>query len=54
MLRRPSFPSIRNPWAPSADLSFSKRFNITDRYNAQFRFETFNVTNTAIPECRER
>jgi hypothetical protein len=39
---------IRNPWAPSADLSFSKRFNITDRYNAQFRFETFNVTNTAI------
>lgn len=40
--------SIRNPWAPSADLSLSKRFNVTERYNGQFRFETFNVTNTAI------
>jgi len=39
---------IRNPNAPLADLSFSKRFNITERYNAQFRFETFNVTNTAV------
>jgi hypothetical protein len=39
---------IRNPNAPTADLSLSKRFNITDRYNAQFRFETFNVTNTAV------
>ena len=39
---------IRNPNAPSADLSVSKRFNITERYNAQFRFETFNVTNTAV------
>ncbi len=39
---------IRNPNAPLADLSFAKSFNITERYNAQFRFETFNVTNTAI------
>lgn len=39
---------IRNPNAPLADLSLSKRFNITERYNAQFRFEAFNVTNTAI------
>jgi hypothetical protein len=40
--------SIRNPNAPLADISFAKRFNLTDRMNAQFRFEAFNATNTAI------
>jgi hypothetical protein len=39
---------VRSPIAPNADLSASKKFNITDRVAAQFRFETFNVTNTAI------
>jgi hypothetical protein len=39
---------IRNPNAPTADLSLSKRLNFTDRYNAQIRLEAFNVTNTAV------
>jgi len=28
------------------DLGLFKRFNITERVNAQFRFEAFNFTNT--------
>jgi hypothetical protein len=39
---------IRNPNAPNADLSLSKRFNVTERWNGQFRLEAFNVTNTAV------
>jgi hypothetical protein len=40
---------IRNPNAPIGSLSASKRFNFTDRINAQFRFEAFNFTNTYVP-----
>lgn len=41
-------PFVRNPWAKQWDMSLNKRFNITERYNAQFRFEAFNVFNTPI------
>ena len=40
---------IRNPNAPIGNLSASKRFKFTDSLNAQFRFETFNFTNTYVP-----
>lgn len=40
---------IRNPNAPLGNISASKRFNFTDRVNAQFRFEAFNFTNTYVP-----
>ena len=40
---------IRNPNAPQGNLSASKRFNFSDRINAQFRFEAFNFTNTYVP-----
>ena len=41
-------PNIRNPWAPSWDMSIVKRFAIYERINADFRFEAFNVFNTPI------
>jgi len=41
-------PFIRNPWAKQWDMSLNKRFNITERYNAQFRLEAFDVFNTPI------
>lgn len=40
--------SIRNPNAPIGNASVSKRVNITENINAQFRFEAFNYTNTAV------
>jgi len=41
-------PNVRNPWAPSFDMSLVKRFNIRENINADFRFEAFNVFNTVI------
>jgi hypothetical protein len=41
-------PDIRNPWAPSFDMSMVKRFHIVERVSADFRFEAFNVFNTVI------
>ena len=41
-------PNIRNPWAPSFDMSLVKRFHIVERLSADFRFEAFNVFNTVI------
>ena len=40
---------IRNPNAPLGNASISKRLNITESINAQFRFEAFNFTNTYVP-----
>lgn len=39
---------IRNPWAPQFDMSINKRFGFTERINAEFRVEAFNVFNTPI------
>jgi hypothetical protein len=41
-------PVLRNPWRAQWDMSLNKRFNFTERINAQFRFEAFNVFNTPI------
>jgi len=41
-------PNVRNPWAPSFDMSLVKRFNIRENINADFRFEAFSVFNTVI------
>jgi hypothetical protein len=41
-------PNIRNPWAKQWDMSLVKRFSITERMNAEFRAEGFNVFNTVI------
>jgi hypothetical protein len=40
--------NIRNPWAKQWDMSMNKRFLITERVNAEFRFEAFNVFNTPV------
>jgi len=39
---------LRNPWRTQWDMSLNKRFNFTERINAQFRLEAFNVFNTPI------
>ena len=41
-------PVLRNPWRAQWDMALNKRFNFTERVNAQFRFEAFNVFNTPI------
>jgi hypothetical protein len=41
-------PNLRNPWAPSWDMSMVKRFIIREGMTADFRFEAFNVFNTVI------
>jgi hypothetical protein len=41
-------PNIRNPWSPQWDMSLVKKFLITERLSADFRFEAFNVFNTVI------
>ena len=50
-LRQSPFQSgyLRNPNAPIGNLSASKRFKLTESVDAQFRFETFNFTNTYVP-----
>ena len=41
-------PNVRNPWAPSVNLSVFKSFRIKDRMNLELRGEAFNATNTPI------
>ncbi len=39
---------MRTHWADQYDMSLNKMFVITERFRAQFRFETFNTFNTPI------
>jgi hypothetical protein len=39
---------FRTPTEPQVDMSINKRFNFTERINAQFRFEMFNALNTPV------
>jgi hypothetical protein len=39
---------IRNPSRPLWDMSLNKRLYFTERLNAQFRFEAFNVFNSPV------
>ena len=40
------FNSLRGPGVVNMDLSVSREFPIKERYKLQFRFESFNFTNT--------
>ncbi|MBV8830052.1 MAG: carboxypeptidase regulatory-like domain-containing protein [Acidobacteriaceae bacterium] len=45
----PTYSSVlRNPWRAQWDMSLNKTFNFTERLNAQFRLEAFNIFNTPI------
>lgn len=40
--------SLRSDWNKNLDLSVFRQFPITERFRVEFRFETFNITNTPI------
>ncbi|MGA2434392.1 MAG: carboxypeptidase regulatory-like domain-containing protein, partial [Bryobacteraceae bacterium] len=40
--------TVRGPGLHTMDLSLSKKFNITERQNLEFRAEAINFTNTPI------
>ncbi len=40
--------TVRGPGLKTMDLSFSKRFNITEPQNLEFRVEAINIPNTPI------
>jgi hypothetical protein len=42
------FHQIRSHTAPQLDLMLSKKFNFTERYQLEFRAESFNATNTPL------
>jgi hypothetical protein len=42
------FGNIRGPAAPQIDLMMSKKFNVRERYQLEFRVEAFNAFNTPI------
>jgi hypothetical protein len=42
------FHSIRGHTAPQLDLMFSKKMNVNERWQAEFRAEAFNATNTPL------
>ena len=37
---------MRGPGVINMDFSLFRRFNITEKFNMEFRMETFNVSNT--------
>lgn len=42
------FSNVRNPTKPQINMAVAKRFHPTERYEVEFRGETFNTTNTPI------
>jgi hypothetical protein len=40
--------SLRSDWSKNLDLSIFRQIPITERFRVEFRFETFNVTNTPV------
>jgi len=40
--------SLRSDWGKNLDLSVFRQFLITERFRMEFRFETFNLTNTPV------
>jgi hypothetical protein len=40
--------SLRSDWNKNLDLSIFRQFPITERLRIEFRFETFNLTNTPV------
>jgi hypothetical protein len=39
---------MRGPGLAQTDFSMNKTFNVYEKFNAQFRFEVFNLTNTPV------
>lgn len=46
-------PNLRGPGRKSFDMSFFKNTRFKERFNAQFRAEFFNLTNSAFFEARD-
>ena len=44
------FAWIRNPTAPQINIGLQKTFRLNERYSVLFRGESFNLTNTPIPD----
>jgi hypothetical protein len=40
--------TMRGPGLAQTDFSMNKTFNVYEKFNAQFRFEVFNLTNTPV------
>jgi outer membrane receptor protein involved in Fe transport len=40
--------SLRSDWNKNLDLSLFRQFPITEKFRMEFRFETFNLTNTPV------
>ena len=40
--------TLRSDWNKNLDLSIFRQFPITERFRLEFRFETFNLTNTPV------